>query len=639
MLNRARNLAGQIWRTVEWRVKDRGRHYAARVNRRRLMGVTFIGITGSAGKTTTKDLVAGMLSQEGQVRSVPLSPNDNEMVDRLVAATRRADRYSVVEVGATRPGSLDRSLRALRPSIGVLTVIAQEHHGTFRSLESVAAEKRKLIDLLPASGVAVLNLDDPRIRQIASEARVRVIGVGRAEDASIRILDVSSSWPEPLTLRIGYGGHEHTVRTSLHGRHLAVPVLCALGVGLAAGLPIERAIAGLASVPPVEGRMQVLNDEDGVAFIRDDFKSPEWSFPATLEFLHEARAARKIAVIGTISDSKIEDRRRYAKAARQALEVADLVILAASATLSTSRAMAIADDARLKVFRNVQNAADFLKTELRAGDLVLLKGTNKQDHLLRIVLHRTRQVKCWDMTCGREGFCGTGCRRVYEGPPVGDASIGLAQDMPWLHGTARAPRPIVIGVGNPGAQYAGTPHNVAQDLLDGLAREAGASWVGCPEGNLAEIVLDGAEAWLFKARSFVNLTGHELAALLRRVGGSPEDCIVVIDDLALGLGVARLKRDGGDGGHKGMRSIVGALATDEILRVRIGVARGADVTAERKRVLEPFSAEDMEALAPGLARARELLASALAEVIADRAPPSSSPDGAGGHLPSSHPPA
>lgn len=465
---------------------------------------------------------------------------------------------------------------------------------------------------------------------------MRVIGVGRTEDASIRILDVSSSWPEPLTLRIAYGGREHTVRTSLHGRHLAVPVLCALGVGLAAGLPIERAIVGLATVPPVEGRMQVL-EEDGVAFIRDDFKSPEWSFPATLAFLDEARAARKIAVIGTISDSNNEDRRRYAKAARQALAVADLVILAGSTTLSTSRAAAIADGGRLKVFRNVQNAADFLKTELRAGDLVLLKGSNKQDHLLRIVLHRTRHVKCWDMTCEREGFCGTGCRRVYEGPPVGDASIGLDQDMPWLHGTARAPRPVVIGIGNPGAQYAGTPHNVAQDLLDGLAREAGASWIGCPEGNLAEIVLDGAEVWLFKAKSFVNLTGHELAALLRRVGGSPRDCIVVIDDLALGLGVARLKRDGGDGGHKGMRSIVGALATDEILRVRIGVSRGADVTAERKRVLELFSAEDMEALAPGLARARKLLASALAEVIADRAPPSPSPDGPDGHLPSSHP--
>jgi PTH1 family peptidyl-tRNA hydrolase len=151
-----------------------------------------------------------------------------------------------------------------------------------------------------------------------------------------------------------------------------------------------------------------------------------------------------------------------------------------------------------------------------------------------------------------------------------------------------------------------------------LAREAGASWSDCPEGSLAEIVLDGKEAWLFKARSFVNLTGHDIAALLRRVGGSPEDCVVLIDDLALGLGVSKLKRDGGDGGHKGMRSIVSALATDEILRVRIGVARGEDVTAERKRVLEPFSADDLQALAPGFTRARALLATALAEVIASR---------------------
>src|SRR5690606_4231004 len=159
---------------------------------------------------------------------------------------RRKERWCVAEIGATGPGSLDRSLRTLKPHIGVLTIVAQEHYTAFRDLDAVATEKRKIVDAVSERGIVVVNFDDPRVREIARQARARVIGVGEAEDATIRLLEASSSWPEPLTLRIRYEGAEHLVRTSIHGRHLALPVLCALGVGVAAGMSIERAIEGVA---------------------------------------------------------------------------------------------------------------------------------------------------------------------------------------------------------------------------------------------------------------------------------------------------------------------------------------------------------------------------------------------------------
>ncbi len=224
--------------TVRWRVRDRGRHYAARLNRRRLTGTTFIGITGSAGKTTTKELVRAILAAGDRCHGVDGSSNDHEYVDRLVLAARRRHRYCVVEISATAPGYLDRSIRAVRPQIGVLTAIAAEHCTAFRSLEATAAEKRKLVDTLPRNGTAVLNIDDPLVRAIGERREGPTIWVGSHEQATIRLLEASSIWPAPLSLRIRFDGAEHVVHTRLHGTHLALPVICALGVGVATGIPL-----------------------------------------------------------------------------------------------------------------------------------------------------------------------------------------------------------------------------------------------------------------------------------------------------------------------------------------------------------------------------------------------------------------
>jgi aminoacyl-tRNA hydrolase len=612
MIRRLERIAVGAWKTVAWRLTDRGRHLAACANRRRLRGTTFIGITGSAGKTTTKDLVVAILSARGKVASVAGSPNDNDALDRLVLRVRASDRYCVAEVGAYRPGCLDRSVRTVKPTVGVLTVIAQEHYGAFRTLEAVASEKRKLIDCLPADGCAVLNIDDPRVRKIGENCRAKVVWIGQDPAATVRLIETRSAWPEPLTLEIECHGERHLVRTRLHGVHLAVPALAALGVAVGMGVPIQEAIAAVGTVDPVEGRMQVVSQDDGVVFIRDDCKAPDWSYHAPLEYLGASTAQRKIAVIGTISDSKREDRRRYAKAAKLALGVADLVILVGGKNLSTARAREICDDDRLKLFRNVRDCAEYLKNELRAGDLVLLKGTNKQDHLVRIMLHRTRDVQCWTMICGRQGFCGTGCNRVYAGPPEGLDQVSVSTE--WGEVPAGPRVPVVVGIGNPGDQYADTPHNVGHALLDSLVADAGVNWEDCPEGWTAVVETGGVESRLFKANAYVNLTGQAVARLLARIDAHPADCVIVHDDLAIPLGDARHKRDGGDAGHKGMKSVTAELGTDEIHRIRIGVQHSSQAGQSTKVVLARFGEAERQALAPGMRKAESLLARLVVDV-------------------------
>lgn len=400
-----------LYESVRWRLRDRTRHYASRVHRARLHDVTFIGITGSSGKTTTKELSAAILSSTGPCHRSVASLNDHEMIDRTVLATSRTDRYCVVEMGATARGYLDRPLRAVRPQIGVLTCIAQEHYATFRTLEAVAAEKRKLIDSLPADGTAVLNRDDPHVRTIGERCSARTVWVGSDEGSTLQLLEASSAWPEPLTLRFRFEGTEYRLVTRLHGRHLATSVLCALGVAVATGVRLQKAVEALGRVDSANGRMQIMPAGGGVVFVRDDFKAPQWSLDAPLDFLRHASATRKVAVIGTISDTPQDPASRYSRAARRALGAADLVLMVGNQALDHSRVERLHAGEALRSFKMLEDAAAFLRTELRAGDLVLLKGTNKQDHLVRLALDRVREVRCWDMSCNREVFC-TGCSRL-----------------------------------------------------------------------------------------------------------------------------------------------------------------------------------------------------------------------------------
>ncbi|MGB8434734.1 MAG: aminoacyl-tRNA hydrolase [Burkholderiales bacterium] len=578
-----------------------------------MTGVTFIGITGSAGKTTAKDLVAEILSTHNRVQRNEASCNDHEMIDRTILATGRNHRFSVIEMSATKPGYLDRSLRVVRPHIGVLTVIAQEHYSAFRNLDAVAAEKKKLIDTLPANGTAVLNLDDPLVRAIGNRYAGRVIWVGQGEGAALRLLEASSRWPEPLTLQIQVEDAQYEVRTRLHGTHLAVPVLCSLGVAIATGMPLAEAIAALSTIDPVEGRMQIVSGDDGIIFVRDDHKAPQWSLQAPLQFMRDARATRKVIVIGSISDTSHEPSRRYATAARQALEVSDLVLLIGNRTLDQSRARRIRDDGSLQVFRTVVDAARFLRHELREGDLVLLKGTNKQDHLVRIMLDRRQPVRCWEMSCQRQAFCDA-CSMVYrpheDGSHVSAPASGTG-DPAYLFEVRSATSdfacPIVIGLGNAGVQYDGTRHNVSHRVLDALAESATGGWQEHREGLTLKVLIEGVETTMFKPAGFVNQSGPAIKRLLNSLGASTDNCIVVLDDVDLPLGDARAKREGSDAGHKGMRSIMDALGTDEIRRVRIGVRSPGDSRRARGLVLTGFSPDEEALLAPGLKRADTLI--------------------------------
>lgn len=589
------------------------------INRRLSFRTKVVGITGSVGKTTCKDICVNMLSEFGSCSGTLRSKNECLSIIKVLLKLRFYHRHFVVEMSGSPPGALDRAMRLCAPSVGVLTNIGRDHFKAFGGVDNIAKEKEKIVRLLPKSGIAVLNIDDDQVRAIGEAWPHEKVWVGRGVGATIRLLDVSSRWPQPLTLIVEYSKQTYEVKTQLHGEHLALSVLCALGVAIALRLPIENAIAGIAKTMPPEGRMQIVGTDDGVTFIRDDWKAPEWTLQAPLDFLDAAEARRKVAIIGTLSDFSTDNSSKYKQVARKVREIADLTIFIGPNAPRALRARKQSDDSSLMGFEHIFDAAQFLREELKAGDLVLLKGSARTDHLVRLLYDRNKRVQCWRDQCGVEVFCGY-CPRIYQeaveykqpGIEAGTIIPASGHDLEW--GAPTAKTVTVIGLGNPGSQYADTPHNIGYKVVDAMAADMGAVWETHAEGLVARVdIAPGESVLLFKPAASMNRVGSPVRKFLSECNGHPEKCILVHDEMDLQVGDIRFKKEGTSAGHNGVKSILSELKTYTIPRLRVGVRVTEERSSAKQHVLTPFSAEDRPQVDTSVIKAAEMIRRSVAD--------------------------
>ncbi len=370
-----------------------------------LDGVVVVGVTGSCGKTTTKDLTAAVLARRFVGTHSRDTNNGAYAAARTLLATAPWMDFCVAELGTGGPGTLDRSLAVARPRVGVVLNVRSDHRQAFQTLEATAAEKGRLVDVLPPEGTAVLCADDPRVLAMARRCAGRVLTFGLSPTADVRGEDVTGTWPDRLAFRAASGAESVGVQTRLCGTHWLPSVLAALAVGRVLGVPLAEGARAVGAVEPFRGRMQPVELGDGVTFIRDDFKAAVSSLPAALEFLRAARAPRKILVLGTLRHFEGTAAETYAAAARDGLLAADRVFLVGPNSVHGLSARRDPADQRVRAFDTVRDVAYFLREFLQSGDLVLLKGHYREDHLTRIVLHRRGAVACWRAACGRGIFC------------------------------------------------------------------------------------------------------------------------------------------------------------------------------------------------------------------------------------------
>lgn len=373
-------------------------------HRKQAWRTLFIAVTGSGGKTTTKDLIAAALGCRSYGSKSPASHNAGRIVARTVLAVRPEHDFHVQELGAYGPGTLDRMIALVRPKVAVITNIGSDHRKAFRTLETAAAEKGKVVAAVPPSGLTVLNADDPLVMAMAIRCRSRIISYGLAEGAGLRAEDVSARWPDRLRFVVVHGEERIPVRTRLCGEHWVHAVLAALATAVGLDVPLRAAVEAVAEVEPWAGRLSP-EELGGITFIRDDFKAPLWSVGPALRFLAEARASRKVAVIGTISDYGPRASTVYTAVAREALDAADEVVFVGPQAPRSSGGRGHPRGSALHAFVSLREASDHLERTLRPGDLVLLKGSHRADHLVRLVLSRRERIACWRRGCRRMKPC------------------------------------------------------------------------------------------------------------------------------------------------------------------------------------------------------------------------------------------
>ena len=287
-----------------------------------LRHVVFIGVTGSCGKTTAKELIAGVLGSKFKGKKTPDTDNQPWHIALTVLSVKPKDDFCVHEIGVgkrAQQGIFDKALELVRPQIGVVTNIGTDHISAFGTIDAIAAQKGRLIEALPARGTAVLNADDQRVLAMRSICKARVMTYGLASEAMVRAEDVRSRWPERLSFTVRYEGQTEVVTTQLCGTHWVSAALATITVGLAMGMSLTRAVRALEGVPPFEGRMKPEIRDDGVTFVCDDAKASLWSIPAALDFMRQASAPRKIVVMGTISDYTGNSDRAFVSLTKKAL--------------------------------------------------------------------------------------------------------------------------------------------------------------------------------------------------------------------------------------------------------------------------------------------------------------------------------
>ena len=250
----------------------------------------------------------------------------------------------------------------------------------------------------------------------------------------------------------------------------------------------------------------------------------------------------------------------------------------------------------MRTFSHVRDAAEYVNSIAREGDLVLLKGTNKQDHLLRIILARNENVACWRDDCKLHRMCNKCPDRTK---PSGLAASQPAASITDTAAPFSAPalrtldpdEQIIIGLGNPQARYAGTPHNVGYEVVDRIAESFGLTWEETPETLISRGSSPGRGICLIKIKLAMNLTGTGLKRLSESLAFDPVQCILVYDDLDLPLGVVKTRMKGSAGGHRGVASILEAFQTDTFRRVKVGVGKPGEKLDRLNYVVTAFNEE------------------------------------------------
>ena len=346
-------------------------------------GIAVVGITGSSGKTSTKDLLAQVLESAGPTVSPPGSFNNELGLPITVLRTVDDTRFLVLEMGARGVGHIRELCEVARPDVGVVVNVGSAHVGEFGDRSTIARAKGELVESLPADGVAVLNADDPAVLAMASRTRARVVTFGRGDHADVRAERVSLD----ETGRASFDLLAHSSRSPVHlatvGAHQVSNALAAAAAALALDVPLPVVADALSrAVARSRWRMEVTESADGVTVVNDAYNANPESVRAALEALVALGSGRRTwAVLGRMGElgPQSEQEHRAVGEVVASLGVDRLLVVGQAAA-------ALADGAReggmaegdVDVVPDATAAVASLRARLGPNDVVLVKASRAE---------------------------------------------------------------------------------------------------------------------------------------------------------------------------------------------------------------------------------------------------------------------
>ena len=273
---------------------------------RRTPGVRVCGVTGSSGKTSTKDLIASVLRTHGPTVAARGSYNNEIGLPLTVLEVDAATRHLVLEYSARGVGHIAYLTAIARPDVAVVLNVGSAHLGEFGSRAAIATAKGELVEALPADGVAILNTDDPLVAAMAARTAAQVVGFGEGDAASFRIADLVLDDQARARFRLLTPVGEAKVALAVHGRHQAGNAAAAAAVGIACGMSLAEVIEALdAATAQSAHRMALATRPDGLLVVDDAYNANPESVRAALEALvglSGSRGGRSWAVLGEMRE-------------------------------------------------------------------------------------------------------------------------------------------------------------------------------------------------------------------------------------------------------------------------------------------------------------------------------------------------
>ena len=344
---------------------------AAHVATRLRDGLTVAGLTGSRGKTSTKDLLAAVLSSTAQTIATAGSLNNELGVPLTMLRAGAATRFLVLEMGARRTGDIAALTGLVAPDIAVVTNVGQAHVAHFGSRGAIARAKGELVRGLTPGGTAVLNADDPRVAAMRALTDGPVLTFGQAEHADVRVLDLALDGLARPFFTLRTADASAPVALPLVGAHQALNASAAAAAGLVAGVPLDMAAAALATASLSKWRLERRDLAGGATLLNDSFNADPDSARAALDALAAIEGQRRIAVLGEMLELGDDSEAEHRAVGEYAASRADVVAAVGEA------AQPIADGAGERAVALAGNdaAVDWLRGHLAAGDVVLVKAS------------------------------------------------------------------------------------------------------------------------------------------------------------------------------------------------------------------------------------------------------------------------